>query len=336
MRTKVGLARGNSRTQNIHEALSLIKEEIEASLRGKRSVLIKPNLTSPENMYANTSIETVEAIIDFINGLKEVEFIIGESSGGAYYAGKNTWDVFRYFGYERIKKDNVSLMSFDDAIEYIRIPVETIHGRDEIRVIKPPCDYMISVAIPKTHDYAIATLSLKNMMGLVFKEDRLKIHGLVSMEDITPAVCFVPKRIQFLFQRILPSSIISLVRNKKTYIHCVGLIHRNLITLFRHIIPDLGVIDGYYGMQGDGPIGGEGIRHGIAIAGLDAVKVDAVGVACMGYMPEEVGYLYYCALEGIGSIAIDDIAGIEDVQIKYKPHRDYKYQKKWKFFRQKL
>lgn len=330
------LVKGDSRKKNIHDALYLIKEDIKKSLDGKKSVLIKPNLTALDNRFANTDIETMESVIDFINDIGDFDITIGESSGSAYYSGKTTWDVFRHFGYDKLtrKYPNARLVDFDEVEhETIRIPVETVHGMDEIKAIKPPCDYTISLAIPKTHDYAIGTFSMKNMMGLVAREDRLKIHGLSCIEDITsPVVNLVPKKIQYFLGKILPEWVVNLLKNMDNYKQNVCLIHKNLLSLFKEIKPDLSVIDGYYGMEGNGPISGDRIKHGIAIAGLDPVKADAVTAACIGFMPTEIGYLYYCALEGIGSLDISDVTGLSpsDVMIKYKPHHNYKYQKEWR------
>lgn len=324
-----------SRKQNIQAALSLIRGDLEACLVGKKRVLIKPNLTSLDNIYANTNIEAVEAVVDFINGLGKIEIIVGESSGSAYYAGKSTWDVFRYFGYDKLieKYPNLKLVNFDEAREYFKVKVETIHGRDEVKVVKHACDFTISMAIPKTHDYAIATLSLKNMMGLVAREDRLKIHGLANTDEIVGINTEpVSKKFQYLVYRMVPKSIVSMVRKRETYKQCVRLIHKNLLALIRQTRPDLAVIDGYYGMQGNGPTDGKGIKHAVAIASLDPVRADAVAATCMGFRPEEIGYIYYCAQEGIGSLDLEKILGImpEKVKIKYRPHRDYKYQKDWR------
>lgn len=277
----------------------------------------------------------MEAVIDFINGLEKKDIVVGESSGSAYYAGKSKWDIFRHFGYDNLvrKYSNVKLIDFDEVRDHVKIQVETIHGSEEIKIVKQFWDYAISLAIPKTHDYAIATLSLKNMMGLVAGDDRLKIHGLTKIEDITsPVAKLVPGKIQFMLRCILPKCIASTVKNKETYKQNVHLIHKNLLTFIKYTKPDLAVIDGYYGMRGNGPTGGEGIKHGIAIASLDAVKADAVAWICMGLSPEEIGYLHYCAQEGIGSITINNIQGIspQEVRIKYRLHRDYKYQKEWR------
>ncbi len=335
--TKVALVKGASRSQNIHDALSLIREEVKESIKGRKKVLIKPNLTAIDNICANTNIKAVEVVIDFINSLGNMEIIVGESSGSAYYDGKTTWDVFKYCGYDKLEKyPNVELMDLDKVKDYTKIPVKTIHGNDEAKIIKPPCDYSISLAIPKTHDYAIATLSLKNMMGLVAKEDKLKIHGITNKEENVGTIArLVLRKIEHRLHCFSPqykNTVKSMLKDKKIYKQNVHLINKNLCTLIKQTKPNLAIIDGYYGMEGDGPIYGEIIKHGIAIASLDAVKADVVASICMGFNPKEIGYLNYCALEKLGSIVIDDIIGVspQEARIKYKPHRLYEYQKDWK------
>ncbi|MFQ6120080.1 MAG: DUF362 domain-containing protein [Methanosarcinales archaeon] len=331
---KVALVKGNNRKENIKKALDLIKEEI--NLKDKETILIKPNLTALTNIYANTNVETVETIIEFLNEFCEEDkkIIIGEGSGSAFYTKKSTWDVFKEFKYNRLEKkySNVSLVNFDEKSDYFTLPVETIRGFDKIKVLKPNYDYIISVAIPKTHDYAIATFSMKNMMGLIKPSDRIKIHGLYLDYNIgsNPLINLIPNSIKlFAFQHL--QFLLALVRNKDNYKKCVKLIHKNLFALFKKVLPDLSVIDGFFGMEGNGPTSGNGIKHGIAIASTDPVKADALSAKIMGFNPEDIGYLYYCKKFG-KSIELDNIVGasIKEVQKHYIPHRDYKYQKNWK------
>jgi uncharacterized protein (DUF362 family) len=60
---KVSLVAGDSRKENVIRAMELIGDEIRAG--GK--ILIKPNLTALKNEQANTPIEAVEGVIDFLN-----------------------------------------------------------------------------------------------------------------------------------------------------------------------------------------------------------------------------------------------------------------------------
>lgn len=338
MSAQVALVKGDDRAQNITDALELIEDQL--SVENKKNILIKPNLTALDNVYANTDVIVTQALIEFLNErFGEKRITIGEGSGSAFSAGKSTRDVFRTFGYVELAKryDNVILRDFNEANDFFTIPVSTVHGEDEIRVTEEyrDYDYVISLAIPKTHDYAIATLSMKNMMGLIEPSDRIKIHGLRSVSDAGGGLLIdlVPAPIKHFCARHVPRRILALFRAKSTYKQNVKLIHKNLLAFFKEVKPDLAIVDGFYGMEGDGPVAGEGIELGMAIASTDPVKADALSAKIMGFEPEEIGYLYYCHQGGVGTITLDDVVGadINEVRKSFRPHRDYGLQREWQY-----
>jgi uncharacterized protein (DUF362 family) len=55
--------------------------------------------------------------------------------------------------------------------------------------------------------------------------------------------------------------------------------------------PQLAIVDGIVGMQGDGPIKGDAVDVGVILAGTDPVAVDSTAARLMGIDPERVGYL---------------------------------------------
>ncbi len=100
---------------------------------------------------------------------------------------------------------------------------ETATVRMPVSVLDCPCT--ISLAIAKTHDGCIVTLALKNMvMGTINKKDRIHIHGYAAHKD-----------------RHLPDE--------------VRLININMARMARHLMPDIAVIDGVVGLEGNGPGG---------------------------------------------------------------------------------
>jgi hypothetical protein len=142
----------------------------------------------------------------------------------------------------------------------------------------------------------------------------------------------LPRRVQMFFYENLPDALLSFLKNKKAYQQCVGLIHQNLLTLFKTVMPDCSVIDGFVGMECNGPTCGESVSHGFALASLHPVSADALGVYLMGLEPTDIGYLYYCDVEGLGSLNWSALGScdIEELRKKYRLHRDAGYQLKWK------
>lgn len=83
--------------------------------------------------------------------------------------------------------------------------------------------------------------------------------------------------------------------------------NRNIATLARYLWPDLAVIDGLEGMEGNGPISGKRIHVGVAIAGTDPLAVDRIGCEVMGVDFHKVGYLSHLQQVGAGEARLDEI-----------------------------
>jgi uncharacterized protein (DUF362 family) len=53
-----------------------------------------------------------------------------------------------------------------------------VYGHSKVRIMKHDFDYVISLSLPKTHDFIIATLGIKSIMASVHRHDRIHIHGI--------------------------------------------------------------------------------------------------------------------------------------------------------------
>jgi uncharacterized protein (DUF362 family) len=93
------------------------------------------------------------------------------------------------------------------------------------------------------------------------------------------------------------------------------------------------VVDGFEGMEGNGPNSGLPVPSRVAIASTDYVAADRVGVECMGINPEWPGYLGYCSTMGVGQydLAKIDVRGekIADVKRPYQLHQDIERMLEW-------
>ncbi|MEA3408514.1 MAG: DUF362 domain-containing protein [Chloroflexota bacterium] len=111
-------------------------------------------------------------------------------------------------------------------------------------------------------------------------------------------------------------------------------IHMNLYKLAYHVAPQLAVIDGFRAMEGNGPVGGSPVDWRMAVASTDFVAADSLTAQLMGFDMEDVGYIYYCSLKGLGhgeraAMEIVGNARFEEVQRDFKPHRTYERQLHW-------
>jgi len=165
-----------------------------------------------------------------------------------------------------------------------------------IRIISTfldPDTYIISAAKMKTHDRAVTTLSLKNvLLGAPLNDYKKNDKPLTHME-----YNFSPKSI----------------------------IHFNMFHLAQEIYPDLGVIDGFVAMEGNGPVGGDPVDARLALASLDPLALDMLTTKLMGFDPGKIMYLSSLAQAGLGQgdLAQVNVLGTpaEQCQYHFKPHK---------------
>jgi hypothetical protein len=77
-------------------------------------------------------------------------------------------------------------------------------------------------------------------------------------------------------------------------------ININLAMLAPLLHPSLAVIDGFEGMEGNGPIGGTRVDHRVCVVSADYLAADTVGATLMGIDPANIGYLTYLAAANVG------------------------------------
>ncbi len=96
----------------------------------------------------------------------------------------------------------------------------------------------------------------------------------------------------------------------------------------------VGLVDGFEGMEGNGPVSGTPVPHRIALASTDFLAVDRVGLECMGIDAGWPGYLNYAYQGGLGQydLAKIDVVGakIADVKRKYRLHADVDRMLEWR------
>ena len=336
---KVALVKGENRQENIKKALSLIQEDL-APIKKARTILIKPNLVALQPDYANTHVEAIEAVIEFIREIvPQTPITVGEAAASAFYRGLPTTQVFKDFDYYRIEDnyDNVSLTHFDEDREFIHSPVLSIVGDTRLRLTKrvSDFDYKISLAIPKTHNFAIATFGIKNMAGLVMRQDMAMIHGMkggVEVDAPKTLLDRLPAGTVSRARRTLPNWIINfLFRQYRAYRQSVKMIHRNIAELAKRSWPDLVVLDGFVCMEGDGPIDGSPVHLKTAIASADPVKADGLAARLIGLEPEEIGYLCYLQEEKMGEYSLENLVGddLDRLRRTFKTHGTYDIQCQW-------
>ena len=97
--------------------------------------------------------------------------------------------------------------------------------------------------------------------------------------------------------------------------------------------PDLAVLDGTIGMEGNGPVKGTPIEHGVTVASTDWLAADRLASELMGYDYSDLKYLRWCGEAGMG---VDDLSKIDIIGsdyrkhiIKYKHADNFERQREW-------
>jgi uncharacterized protein (DUF362 family) len=299
LKSKVGLTKGSDRAANIRQALELIRADID--LESKNNIFIKVNFVSDKNQLSSTHVEAVRGILRFLREKYDGPITIGEA------AIVPAVDVYRRFDYLALVKEfDVRLLDISEG-DWIPVTVyDSSLKRMVLRYSKEiaESDYRISVTPAKTHDVVTTTLSIKNLaMGALY----CKFEPGAG----PPPDC------------------------DKLKMHQGYPVHNlNLYLLTKACPPNLGIIDGFVGMEGAGPLDGSPVPWGIAVASCDAVAADCLASHLMGFPASEIGYLYYCCQMGLGNgdLARMEILGAipEECFRRFRPHPDYEAQKRWR------
>jgi len=295
----VALTTGDNRADLAFRALQPFSKQIQKAI-GSRRIVIKPNNVSITVPLSATHVDTLEGILEFLKSIKKLDnVIIAESAGNG-----PSLEGFSNYGYNRLgSKYPVNLVDLDtEGYEIMYVFDERDFRPHPVRissVLLNPDSYIISVAKLKTHDRVTATLSLKNI------------------------VLGAPLKVA------TPNDEKRKFRNEKPIVHGSGYrgINYNLFALAPRLHPSLAVIDGFEGMEGNGPIRGTAVDHRVCVASTDWFAADRVGVELMGLDFNNIGYLTFCAEAGLGTA---DLSKIQIIGENVKNHiKSYKLNDSW-------
>lgn len=303
-RSRVSVIRGEERRKIVCDSLVAIDDQIRPVLKQKKFVVIKPNNVSTVNQLAATHADTLHGILDYLGPRFKGPVVIAESSAG------DTLEGYENFGYNRLaterKSQKVSLVDLNREGKYEVIPLLSpdLHVqpvRLAARLLDPDA-FVLCAAILKTHNTVVATLSIKNMtLGAPLRSapgepkwnDKRKYHGGIRQT------------------------------------------HYNMMLTAQKMKPFWGatLIDGFEGMEGNGPASGTPVASRVAIASADYIAADRVGLEAMGIDAKWPAYLQYCWQVGLGQYDLSKIdvvgADLATVKKQYRMHRDIERELEW-------
>lgn len=308
----VSLIKGNDARDNTFNALKNIENEIMASLEGKKRILIKPNFVVVTTPLCATSVDCVRGILDFIKPRFKGPIEIGEAtvSGakGSELGSEGTFKGFKDYGYLPLEKEyGVKLLDLNLEPHSMHYIFNTAGNRPQpIRIISKYLDrdqYLISAGKMKTHNCVLVTMSLKNILMGAPKNDYKTQNDKFLMHSWSPETMKVGVKFTITKDTVL---------------------HYNLFQIAQIAYPDLGVVDAFTSMEGDGPIDGTPVDTRLALASTDALALDSLGTKIMGFDPTQILYLSSMNEAGMGQGDLDKInvigANLNKCLFRFKPH----------------
>ena len=272
----------------------MMEEDIKRGI-GDKQVVIKPNNVLIDRPLAATHADCLAAILDVLKPIYRKPVIIAESP-----ADKPAEVGFENYGYKKLLKEyNIQFFDLDkDKQSTFFILDKNLQPMPIIvsSTMMDPNIYLISAAVMKTHNCVVATLSLKNiLMGAPLKTKEVH-HKQMVHQGI--------KQINFSF-----------------------------FLMAQQMRPDLAIIDGFQGMEGNGPADGEPVDSKVAVASTDFLAADRVSVEVMGIDFSKIGYLNYCANAKMGVADLDKIEvmgeSIDNCKRQFRLHQNVEHQYEW-------
>jgi uncharacterized protein (DUF362 family) len=290
---KVSVVKGNDCRDNTYQSLMKLEDEIMASLEGKKRILLKPNFVQTSTPLCATNADSVRGILDFLKPRWKGPIVIGESTASRDGTGAG----FKNYGYLPLEKEyGVTLTDLNEGSAVTWYAIGQGNAPVPVRILSTFYDkdqYLISAAKMKTHDRVLVTLSLKNIL-IGAPQNKYGERNYKSSMHQTGRV-----------------------RSKDT------ILHYNMFSLAREIFPDLGVIDGFEAMEGNGPVGGTPVDMRVSMASLDSLALDTFAASSMGFDPTQILYLSSMNEAGMGQGNMDQIQvlgpALEDIQKSFQP-----------------
>jgi uncharacterized protein (DUF362 family) len=246
----VSIVRAPAYDQRLYETVRRMLEEHRLEVRG-RNVVLKPNLVEfePESSI-NTHPLLVHAAFEAFRGMGAASVRIAEGPGHR----RNALDLADAAGYFH------TVPRFEDVFVDLNLDdVTRVHLARQFSSLGPlhlantalGADLLVSMPKMKTHHWMGATLSMKNLFGVV------------------------------------PGGIYGWPKN---VLHWAG-IQECIADLHAVFPRQFAIVDGIVGMEGNGPIQGTPKPVGVLVAGHDPAAVDATGCRIMRIEPLKIEYL---------------------------------------------
>jgi uncharacterized protein (DUF362 family) len=295
---KVSLVKSKDNYEGVQRSLEHIKNGIKKSLSDVSSLVIKINLVITRTPSYSNGVELATTSLQAVKSF--IDFVSPFYHGEIIIAESATWgktkEGFEMYGFTELAEETpqTRLLDLKEDSSIVKT-VKYAEGTLTLPFSKTMLEapFLVSIARPKTHCSVVATAGIKNVLVGA-------ING--RWKD-------------------------------RLKIHKGSLIHDIMAEIAEVAYPDLVIVDGTTGMEGNGPIRGTEIKSGWALASLDALAADSLATHLMGFDADDVPYLKMLKQKGLGFFYPTDKVEIvgenpKDLVTPFKPHRNFKKQRK--------
>lgn len=267
--------------QAVNDCFEAVPQLKEKLFKGAK-VLIKANLLMRKN--PEDAVTTNPAVIEaIVRYLQGLGCvpIIGDSPGGPF----NEWNlkgVYKAAGMTAVAEKTGCQLNFDVSVANVENHKAKLLKTMQIIKVVEDVDFVISAAKLKTHGMMTYTGAVKNLFGV--------IPGIIKAE--------------YHFK----------MNNTANFAE-------HLVDICQYVEPDLSIIDGVDGMEGDGPSAGVKRHVGLILASENPYALDVVASDIAGIDASLIPTIVAAEKRGLCSSKIKDIKilGVPRDEISIEP-----------------
>jgi len=269
--------------RKIFECLDNI-EDIKDRVNKDSKVLVKANLLRKNS--PDDAITTHPAVVEAIVRYFQklgCTVLVGDSPGGPF-TEKSLRAVYRATGMFEVQERTGCELNFD--ISYNEVKNDKAKMLKNMKIVKAfdEVDYVVSAAKLKTHAMMTYTGAVKNLYGTIPGVTKAEYHfKMNNIDNFANA----------------------------------------LVDICEYINPDLSIIDGVEGMEGDGPSSGDKRFVGLILASKNPYALDTVASKLIGITPLSIPTLKVAKNRKIFSGEIKDVEfiGLNPDEIDIEPFK---------------
>jgi uncharacterized protein (DUF362 family)/NAD-dependent dihydropyrimidine dehydrogenase PreA subunit len=213
-------------------------------LNGRRVAILKPNFVAgrPARTGATTNLDLLAAVAHAVHDAGATPLLC--ESPGTEFDFEATYAILGLEGF--CQRHGIGIVG--QVHDWLELQPRGARRLKRFRVPAQLTDAcLINLPVLKTHVVSGMSLAMKNLMGMLPREDRRAMHTLGIQQCI--------------------------------------------VDMNRGLKPDLNIVDGSIGQDGEGPLYGRRADAGVLVAGRDSLAVDLVCCDLVGVDPQTIGHV---------------------------------------------